>query len=92
MPEKNCLGIHGVENFMVVVGERGKIIHFAGDLYEAREMESPTTAHLNAVYVVSERCAWAVGEQGAVLRWDGTHHRADRAHRPGRRERLPAGQ
>ena len=68
----NLLGIHGVVGFVVAVGERGKIIHFAGDLYEAKVMGSPTTAHLNAVYVVSERCAWAVGEQGAVLRWDGT--------------------
>lgn len=71
MPQ-NYLGIHGVVGFVVAVGERGKIIHFAGDLYEAMAVDSPTMAHLNAVWVVSERCAWAVGEQGAVLRWDGT--------------------
>lgn len=69
---KNYLGIHGVENFIVAVGDNGEIIHFAGDTYQARKVDSPTKAHLHAVWVVSERCAWAVGEQGAVLRWDGT--------------------
>ena len=70
MPQ-NYLGIHGVVGFVVAVGDNGAILHFTGDECRATRVDSPTEAHLSAVWVESERSAWAVGERGAVLRWDG---------------------
>jgi len=33
---------------------------------------SPTTEHLHSVYMVSADDGWAVGEDGTIIRWDGT--------------------
>ncbi|MBI4021008.1 MAG: hypothetical protein HY369_02085 [Candidatus Aenigmarchaeota archaeon] len=70
MPQ-NLLGIHGVVGLICVVGEGGKILHFAGDLYEPREVLSPTENTLRAVWIDSPQSAWAVGDGGTVLHWDG---------------------
>ncbi len=70
MPQ-NLLAIHGVVGLVVAVGEGGKILHFVGDHYIPRTVESPTKATLNAVWVESPTSAWAVGE-GDILRWNGT--------------------
>lgn len=63
--------IHGVLGFVVAVGQRGRILHFSTDVYHCKEMPSPTTADLHGVYVADAHCAWAVGDEGTVLRWDG---------------------
>ncbi len=74
MPQ-NMIGVHGVsgaaDSLVVVVGDGGRITHYYGDTYQAKKMESPTAANLYAVRVLSPRCAFAVGDHGAVLRWDG---------------------
>lgn len=70
MPQ-NALACHGVVGLTCVVGEGGKITHFAGDLYEPREVLSPTVNTLRSVWVESPVSAWAVGDAGTVLRWDG---------------------
>ena len=70
MPQ-NLLAIHGVDGFVVAVGEQGKILQFGRGMYEAREVPSPTLHDLRGVYVESEWSAWAVGDAGTVLRFDG---------------------
>lgn len=70
MPQ-NLSSIHGATGLVVAVGDKGRILHFSGDIYEAVPVESPTRAHLSAVWVRSEREAWAVGEGGTVLHYDG---------------------
>ena len=63
--------ISGVVGLVVAVGEKGKILHFHGDIYSPLEVPSPTTCDLHAVWVESPHSAWAVGDAGTVLRWDG---------------------
>lgn len=64
--------ISGALGLVVAVGSEGRILHFTGDIYHGVEVPSPTRANLRAVHVLSPLCAWAVGEHGTVLRWDGT--------------------
>jgi thiamine pyrophosphokinase len=45
MPQ-NLLAIHGVIGLVVCVGEGGRILHFAGDIYQPVEVKSPTKARL----------------------------------------------
>jgi hypothetical protein len=71
MPQ-NLLAVHGVIGFVCAVGESGRIPHFGGSVYEAREVESPTLHTLRAVFVESPWAAWACGDAGTVLRWNGT--------------------
>lgn len=71
MPQ-NLLACHGVLGFVCAVGESGQIIHFEGDVYRAKEVQSPTTDTLRAVWVESPWSAWACGDAGTVLRWDGS--------------------
>ncbi len=66
------LSVNGVASFVVCVGSGGRIRHFAGDLYEPLDVASPTTATLRSVWVNSPLDAWAVGEKGTILHWDGT--------------------
>ncbi|MBI4021154.1 MAG: hypothetical protein HY369_02840 [Candidatus Aenigmarchaeota archaeon] len=70
MPQ-NLLACHGVVGLICAVGEGGAIRHFAGDLYEPRGVESPTVNTLRAVFVDSPHSAWAVGDAGTVLHWNG---------------------
>ena len=70
MPQ-NLLACHGVLGFVCAVGDNGRIIHFEGDVYRAKEVQSPTTDTLRAVWVESPWSAWACGDAGTVLRWDG---------------------
>ena len=37
-----------------------------------KEVESPTTKHLNSVYFVSENDGWAIGHNGTIIHYDGT--------------------
>src|SRR5579883_1123948 len=64
-------GVNGVPSFVVACGSLGRLRHFVGDAYEPRDVLSPTGATLRAVWVRDEQEAWAVGDGGAVLRWDG---------------------
>ncbi len=64
--------ISGTLGLLVSVGNDGKVRHHTGDSYRGQEVPSPTRANLRAVHVLSPSCAWAVGEHGTVLRWDGT--------------------
>lgn len=70
MPQ-NLLALHGVLGFVCAVGEGGRIIHFEGDVYRAKEVQSPTTHDLRAVWAESPYSAWACGDAGTVLRYDG---------------------
>ena len=70
MPQ-NLLAINGVVGLVCAVGERGRITMFKGDLYHPVEVQSPTLHDLRGVFVESEWSAWAVGDAGTVLRWDG---------------------
>lgn len=80
MPQ-NLLAVHGVIGLVVCVGEGGRILHFAGDLYQPTEPVSPTRGTLRGVAVVSPTEAWAVGDEG-IYRWDGrTWHAATLAAR-----------
>ncbi len=65
------LSVNGVPAFVVAVGVGGRIRHFVGDTYEPLDVLSPTAATLRAVWVNSPLDAWAVGEQGTILHWDG---------------------
>ena len=71
MPQ-NLLAIHGVIGLVVAVGEKGKIIHFSGDVYGAEEVGKLTLHDLRGVFVESRYSAWAVGDGGTVLHYDGT--------------------
>ena len=75
MPQ-NLLAIHGVLGLICAVGEGGRILMFRGDIYEPFEPGSPTKATLRGVWVQSPDLAWAVGDGGTVLRWNGRewHH------------------
>lgn len=53
------------------VGASGTIRHFTGGTEWVRT-EVPTNAHLRNVYAPSATEAWAVGDDGAVVRWNGT--------------------
>ncbi|MBI4021147.1 MAG: hypothetical protein HY369_02805 [Candidatus Aenigmarchaeota archaeon] len=46
-------------------------MHFLGSIYEPRQVQSPVAVTLSSVWVGSDGCAWAVGQGGTVLRWDG---------------------
>lgn len=63
--------VNGVLSFVVAVGEGGRIRHFVGDNYKPVDVESPTTSTLRSVYVIDETNAWAVGDDGAAIWWDG---------------------
>lgn len=63
--------ISGVTGLVIAVGEGGRILQWTGDRYEPREVTSPTTCDLSAVWIESPESAWAVGDAGTVLRWDG---------------------
>ena len=45
---------------------------FRGDIYRAEEAQSSTVHNLRAVWVESPWSAWACGDAGTVLRWDGS--------------------
>lgn len=47
MPQ-NLLAIHGVLGFVCAVGENGRIITFEGDVYRAKEVQSPTVDTLRS--------------------------------------------
>lgn len=70
MPQ-NLSSVHGLRSFVVSVGEKGRITIFQGEHYEPVEVQSPTVHDLRAVWVESPHRAWAVGEGGTILRWDG---------------------
>src|SRR5579872_6313472 len=71
MPQ-NLLAIHGVLGLVCAVGEGGRTMLFEGDIYHGRAVRAPTRANLTAVRVFSPTCAYAVGEGGTVIRWNGT--------------------
>lgn len=71
MAQAAFYGIHGVNGLVVAVGEQGKIRMFKGDIYRPIEVASPTAHTLRAVWVESEWSAWACGDAGTVLRFDG---------------------
>lgn len=71
MAQAALCGIHGVNSLVVTVGEQGRIQMFKGDIYKPVEVQNPTTYALRAVWVESEWRAWAVGDAGTVLRYDG---------------------
>jgi photosystem II stability/assembly factor-like uncharacterized protein len=66
------LSCNGVFSFVVVVGEGGRIRHFVGDEYRPMDVRSPTTSTLRSVFVASERSAYAVGDDGVVIAWNGS--------------------
>src|ERR1700737_3827997 len=70
MPQ-NLQGIHGCDDLIVAVGEGGRILHWTGEDYEPTAMPSPTKCNLCAVHVQDARTAWAVGDRGTIVRWDG---------------------
>ena len=70
MPD-HLLAVHGVLGLVCAVGEKGRITMFKGDLYHPVEAEIVTTHDLRAVFVESPWSAWACGDAGTVLRWDG---------------------
>lgn len=65
------LSVNGVLSFVVCVGEGGRIRHHIGDEYRPVDVASPTTSTLRAVHVIDERHAWAVGDDGTAIWWDG---------------------
>src|SRR5262245_35064054 len=71
MPD-HLLAVHGVIGLVCAVGERGRILMFRGDIYRAEEVPVLTPHDLRGVFVESPWSAWACGEAGTVLRWDGT--------------------
>src|SRR5438045_196235 len=71
MPQ-NLLAIHGVPGLICAVGEGGRILMLKRSIYSATETCNPTKATLRGVYVESPTRAWAVGDEGTLLRWDGT--------------------
>src|SRR5262249_47537758 len=50
----------------------GKILMFRGDINTPIDVASPTLDTLRAVHVESEYSAWAVGDGGTILHWDGS--------------------
>lgn len=61
---------NGFANFGVAVGNSGRILLYnsaAGGSWTL--MASPTTSRLNGVHIVSTQQAWAVGNNGRILRW-----------------------
>lgn len=66
------LSVNGVLGLIVAVGEGGRIRHFHGDLYRPQDMPSPTMSTLRSVYVINEHMAFAVGDNGAAVWWDGS--------------------
>lgn len=70
MPQ-NLLAINGVVGLVCAVGEKGRITMFKGDIYHPVEVQSPTVHDLRAVWVESPWSAWACGDAGTVLRFDG---------------------
>ena len=70
MPQ-NLLAIHGVLGLICAVGEGGRILMFKGDLYKPFEVASPTRATLRGVWVQTPQAAWAVGDDGTVIHWNG---------------------
>lgn len=68
----DLLAVHGNSSGLVVaVGANGRILMFGGSRYEPFPVASPTRATLRGVWVESPSSAWAVGDGGVVLRWDG---------------------
>lgn len=65
---------HDPSVFVVAVGERGSIIHC--DSTRCEKIESPIGSGLensfSDVVVLSKECAFIVGKNGTILRWDGT--------------------
>lgn len=69
---KDLYSIHGIGGGLVVAaGAEGRLTMFTGDVYTAREVEPPTQYDLRGVWVESPWRAWAIGDAGTVLRWDG---------------------
>jgi len=70
MPQ-NLLACHGALGLVCAVGGNGRIVHFEGDVYRAKEVQSPMEHDLRGVFVESPHRAWAVGDAGTILRYDG---------------------
>ena len=69
-PLGDYFAIHGsAADNIYIVGRGGRILHYDGQ--ELSEVTSPTTEHLFSVFVVSPTRAFACGNHGTVIAWDG---------------------
>ncbi|MFH0902690.1 MAG: hypothetical protein V2A73_18825 [Pseudomonadota bacterium] len=70
VPEVSYYGVSGSgKDDVVMVGEKGTIVHWDGDRLHLEESGSEAT--LRGVWVVSPELAFVVGAGGVALRWDG---------------------
>ncbi|HMR79636.1 MAG TPA: hypothetical protein PKD61_31230, partial [Polyangiaceae bacterium] len=77
---KDFFGIYGraQDNFLVV-GEGGVILHYTGSW---NTPTSPTANSLRSVWVAEDGQAWAVGDYGARVHFDGTDFKLQPAYTP----------
>jgi hypothetical protein len=63
--------IHGAGGMVVAAGDEGRLVHLFAPGYAPLVKRAPPGEALHGVWVHDQRCAWAVGDEGTVLRWDG---------------------
>jgi len=66
----DIFALHGAgDGRILAAGAQGRVIVFDGSLWGLQQ--APTQEHLRGIWAATTTDAWAVGDRGAVVRWDG---------------------
>ena len=69
----NIIGLHGAGRDDVwAVGANSQTFHYTGEANGWTTVRAPTPETLNAVHVFSSTLAYAVGDAGVLVQWDGS--------------------